>query len=189
MRKIPLFRIVSTPFGCRRLQNSRAIRVFSTFGERLAVTHNLLKYQTSDDTDRSKLLADPSAIPANMVYESLSDLPGSLALAMTLRGQVLSVLHDKDFGVERKAVTVACEKEASGDASHNHHTGRKNLMEMDAQLRKWLLAVFSPDMLSIKEITIDKSSANTLEKIVTGDAVGTVSTKEDLRSRLSNRGR
>jgi hypothetical protein len=189
MRKIPIIRAVATPFACRPLQCSRAIRVFSSFGERLGVTNNLLKYQNSGDTDRIKLLADPSAIPANMVYESLSYLPGSLALVMALRGQILPLLHDKGSNLKRKAETVINEKKPAGDISQDHHAGRKNLVEMDVQLKKWLLAVFSPDMLRIEEITVEKSSASTLEKIVTGDAVGTVSTKEELRSRLSNSSR
>ena len=189
MREISILKMVSTPFGCRRQQRSRAVRIFSSFRGRLGVTNNLLKYQSSDDTDRIKLLGDPSAIPASMVYESLSNLPGSLALAMTLRGQILSLLHDKGSGVKRKAETNMNEEKAADDASHEHHATRKNLAEMDIQLKKWLLAVFSPDMLRIEEVTIDKSSASTLEKIVTGDAVGTVSTKEDLKSRLSDSSR
>jgi hypothetical protein len=189
MREIPILRMVSKPSGYRPQRCSRAIRVFSSFGERLGVTNNLLKYQNSDDADRIKLLVDPSVIPVHMVHESLSYLPGSLALAMTLRGQVLSILHDKGSNAKRKAETVINEKEAADDASHDHHVTRKNLVEMDVQLKKWLLAVFSPDMLRIEEITIEKSSASTLEKIVTGDAVGTVSAKEDLRNRLSNSSR
>lgn len=192
MRKIPIIRVLSVPLNRQRHECSRALRPFSSFEKRLGVTTNLLKYQKSENADRIKLLADPSAIPANMVYESLSYLPGSLTLAMTLRGHILSLLHNKDVNVKRKVETSANNKkiiDSPSDTSHDYLAGRKHLVEMDIEIKKWLLAAFSPDMLSIQEISLDKSSANTLQKIANGDAVGAVQTSEELKYRLRNSSR
>lgn len=63
---------------------------------------------------------------------------------------------------------------------------RQYWKEMDSEVKRWLLASFSSELLYLQQVSFDKSSGTILHKIARGESVHPVNTISDMQRSLSD---
>lgn len=173
--------------------DSRCLCTSSLFEKRLQISNNLIKYQKSNAADRLEILSSPSSIPVSLVFFSLSYLKGSLELAMSIRRDVLQLTHNHSsrsnnmiHGTVEETAHVLEKEIINWDKEETLSITRRYWHEMDSEVKRWLLASFSSEMLYIQQVSFDTSSGIILEKIARGESVHSVRTLSELKKRLND---
>ena len=192
MHSLIISRRVSPSLGS--IVDSRCLCITSLFEKRLKISANLIKYQKSNAVNRLEILSCQSSIPVSLVFYSLSFLKGSLELAMLIRRDVLLLIKNYDGGSFKKPQRDVVGE--SADALLENNTSHKELIallkirqywkEMDSELKRWLLASFSSELLYLQQVSFDTSSGTILNKIARGESVHPVNTLSDMKRSLSD---